>query len=1461
VDDDNKTTTTSTTNRTLLTSSRPSNTVVACSSSFYPRIKPESDVTYNGELSSSITSCTFEVPALASPTATTIIEPVCTSVLSVDTRCISNPLTPIHSCNSPVVSSLQISSVSIIPRSISGSNTLNQSLANLDTPSSVVPALSTAVSSTVTFQVTKGITNHLSASTTSSTSTPSPVDELHSQVSRFNLTFGCLDDLLPQDDPTRSAYVHRKCAQLRYPLPLAIAMSKLIPSSKIPAIQLDSSNSLPSTSSKRSQFTRNRQPDYGFLEIDASHFSLGVPPNTPQIKPSTFSSVSTRPRTKAQLRVAAQPDMDIDNGPTTTEDRPAIPCSSESRKKGRRNLHPSRRHTVAARNHEDFLDNVLLRNSSQSLNVQDNLNERTCGSRSFGLALQPTAKRHPSQPQSISPQRQSPVILIEDDDQETRTQIGKSIEYAATRPDIEASRLTSATLLETLLSGDIILTGRSPKLVDSGVLILSSQDLAPALPGLDQHRPHWISLKFPSDSRPRSTCYLLLGDVSRVICLLLSESTQTVYLEPLFRHCQRRLQSVSLKYLHLRTPSTYLSLELLAMNNRWLGLDWTKANFSQRLFLVPWPSGALYDKALHLACLQVPAEAVWRTAVPHSLLLRTATLIEQGEFGQNISNCTNNTYPKSDVDSRRVTIQVTRPYSASASEIDRQTKLLRPISVMAATSYEVPPTRKPPTHLPPSIYRFLQHHNVLRDQELIGYETLTKCFRNIVQYLFVDIKSSIVPGISQRKKDMPTNLFTCIFDMHDSLSRCLRPLRDSYASLISAGSCLTARYKLAEVTLNNSDQLRIERGRARLFASELAARSNISRIFRQELCPPLNNLIDQLNAASDTLKQICSEENLMGPFASPAWRWHSRAQCEQSRHLVTTAISAAVLKSPTLFGSLNEFLRLSAHVYEVLDQKLSVCLRKLATEIQHFRAGLWATLRAMDSSWIPVYDQPYKAVDMRASEDLKFLTNSLQSQFDVFEAWLREQHNTVIPLIGSQLLELFHAIFKPGDGIENHWDWRLPNTRLFVPFGSKNSHEQDKVQTHVDGIAFHPLPNWPPAVQSVCKTSFSNVSQTVCESTQISVCSPSITNETPITDKCSLNQTSTSDTLATAGFADSTAESEQDTHTSAAKRICIYLTPTGDESASIRSCHAENNGQVEVPRDEHATYDRRRLGRLKRKMKISHTTIAHSKNSVSDQADRDNEEAPIEPERHADPEFNEHPVPLIASSHIELLEASSVGPDDDGDVQSHVVTPPPPDSDVPDDCTEPATDSGTNLTLFSSSDSATIQICAGSKLASDTLPNTVGSFIQKSVSNEVAKGFVQGDTLLTVNTSLPPDLLCPPSESVEMTIVSTETSERAPHSAPALLTSDPQETDDLVPSPEANRPLSAGFDTSITKVTNGTGILNINQVAADLSRLVPWLEQKAKSYQPPGPVTAAVLGQTTASISPISISIDLTTDD
>ncbi|KAF5399015.1 hypothetical protein PHET_07926 [Paragonimus heterotremus] len=1241
-------------------------------------------------------------------------------------------------------------------------------------------------------------------------------------------------------------------------------MSKLIPSSKISTIQLNASNPLPSTSSKRSQFTKNRQPDYGFLEIDASHFSLGVAPTTPQIKPSTSSSVSTRPRTKAQLRVAAQPEMEIDSGPVTIEDRPVTSCSSESRKRSRRNLHSSKHHTVTARNHGAFSDNVLSRNSSQSLNVQGNLNERTCTSRPFGLTRQPLTKRHPSQPPSVSLQRPSPVILIEDDDQETRTQMNKNIECVNTRPDIEAMRLTSTTLLETLLSSDIILTRRTVKLMDSAVLTLSSQDLAPALPGLDQHRPHWISLKFPSDSRPRSTCYLLLGDVSRVICLLLSDSTQTVYLEPLFRHCQRRIQSVSLKYLHLRTPSTYLSLELLAMNNRWLGFDWTSANFSQRLFLVPWPSGALYDKALHLACLQVPAEAVWRTAVSHSLLLRTATLIEQGDFGQKRSNNTNNTYSKSDVDSHKMTIQATRPHCTNASEVDRQTKLLRPISVMAATSYEIPPLRKPLTHLPPSIYRFLQHHNILRDQELIGYETLTKCFRNIVQYLFVDIKSSLVPGISHRKEDIPTNLFTCIFDMHDSLSRCLRPLRDSYASLISAGSCLTARYKLAEVALDNSDQLRIERGRARLFASELAARSNISRIFRQELCPPLNNLIGQLNAASDTLRQICSEENLMGPFASPAWRWHSRAQCDQSRHLVTNAISSAVLKSPTPFGSLDEFFRLSVHVYEFLDQKLSTFLRKLVTEIQHFRAGLWATLRAMDSSWIPVYDQPYKAVDMRASEDLKFLTNSLQSQFDVFEAWLREQHNTVLPLIGSQLLELFHAIFKPGDGIENHWDWRLPNTRLFVPFGSKNSHEQDKIQAHIDGLAFRPLPNWPPAVQSVCKTSFCNVLQTVCESTpQISVCSSSLTYETPssIVDKCSLNQTTTSDTLTTTDFPSLTVESQQNTRTSVSKRIRIYISPTGDESASIRSCHADSNDEVEVPRDEPATYDRRRLGRLKRKMKISHAAIARRKNDVSNQADKDNEEALTEPEMHADPELNEHAIPLIASSHIELLEASSVDPDNDGDVQSRIVTPPPPDSEIPDDCTEPATDSGTNLTLFSSSDSATIQTCTESKLVPDALPNMVVSSIQKSVLSEVTKGSEQEDALLTVDTSLSPNLLCCSSESAELAIVSTETSQSAPHSAPALLTSNPQETDDLVLSPEASRPLSDGFDTFTTKSANGTGILDINQVVADLSRLVPWLEQKAKSYQPPGPVTAAVLGQTTASVSPIAISIDLTTDD
>ncbi|GAA54022.1 hypothetical protein CLF_111918 [Clonorchis sinensis] len=75
-----------------------------------------------------------------------------------------------------------------------------------------------------------------------------------------------------------------------------------------------------------------------------------------------------------------------------------------------------------------------------------------------------------------------------------------------------------------------------------------------------------------------------------------------------------------------------------------------------------------------------------------------------------------------------------------------------------------------------------------------------------------------------------TNLFTCLFDVHSTLSVCLRCLRDFYASLISAGSCLTARLKLSELLDTDIDQLRIERGRVRLLPSESVAWHNIVRI-------------------------------------------------------------------------------------------------------------------------------------------------------------------------------------------------------------------------------------------------------------------------------------------------------------------------------------------------------------------------------------------------------------------------------------------------------------------------------------------------------------------------------------------------------------------------------------------------------------------------------------------------------
>lgn len=116
--------------------------------------------------------------------------------------------------------------------------------------------------------------------------------EFTARTSQFNLTFGCLDDLLPEHDPDRLAYIRQKCTVLRYPLPLAAAMSKLYPPTKIP----NNPARVLYNESYQKSVLKKRLPDHGVLEITSNHFTFNTGSS------GSLVDSSPQPRTKDELR-------------------------------------------------------------------------------------------------------------------------------------------------------------------------------------------------------------------------------------------------------------------------------------------------------------------------------------------------------------------------------------------------------------------------------------------------------------------------------------------------------------------------------------------------------------------------------------------------------------------------------------------------------------------------------------------------------------------------------------------------------------------------------------------------------------------------------------------------------------------------------------------------------------------------------------------------------------------------------------------------------------------------------------------------------------------------------------------------------------------------------------------------------------------------------------------------------
>ncbi|KER33064.1 hypothetical protein T265_00966 [Opisthorchis viverrini] len=1376
---------------------------------------------------------------------------------------------PIDKVSIAPVASLQIVSVSNLP-----------ALRNTFSPTSPPPSTSNCSNSLVRISCTTPTTvvPDLPNSSSGSPSVPpsegftvTPVEELQAETSRFTFPFGFLDDLLPENDPTRSAYIHYKCTRLRYPLSLAVAMSKLSDLSKLATVPIELPN--PSGApARRKSFSKCRRPDHGFLEIDSSHFSLNssCPGFSSEANPPT-PPTSNHPRTKAQLRSLRRSDRH----PETPKERSPTPvspvlrttvaatCYTSRISAGRRSTIPRQRRrstgNMPSSNplgyHHDKIDAFAAQNKPNiallvvafvrhyrpirnhmgtssrlpllgTLALNEvfvtgfccylNTNFRTV---IFVLACRFFPVSADSLPPCLirsgrRPQQQPPVIVIEDDD-------SPEVPASPCAPD---SPMRSLNLCQNKSSFDRDFMSTLPVTISkqclSGLSILSSQQLY-EVPG--SRVPYWISLKFPGDSRPRPTNYLLLGDVARIVCLLMADPSNASCLEPVLKHCCRTCHRVLVKHLKLRIPSAYVNVSALVQQKYPLGLPTGQPIYS--LPVIPWPSNYPYTAALGLAWKKLPFGKGWADAVSDSLLMKTATLIMQTEPSRLGLGCTDNGTKTS------VTMS-SNPLSAISLPTAPKPK--------SKNGINDPP--RPSPHLPLSIQRRFLLRDCLPQRQYQGLEQIAKCLKSITRRMFVDTKSTFEwrPLGKPRGPSVDilnTNLFTCLFDVHSTLSVCLRCLRDSYASLISAGSCLTARLKLSELLDTDVDQLRIERGRARLFPSETVARHNIVRILCEEIHPQLFNLVEQVNRTHLILRQLCNEVNLLGPFVPTQTRCSSQTYSATARALILEALGGQVPESVILTDGWADFMHLIQEIYDFLCDIVGSFTYQLSTKLLEFKSGLSMTARSISLSWIPAFGRTQKSIDARASEDLKFLAVSLQKQYDVLEAWLRAQHNVILPEIGNRLLGLFHKLFKVKDGIANSQDWVLPNVRLFVPYGSKNPSEFNSIKDL--GTPFVELPSWPPTVDGLSE-------QSVSQNPPVTTTSPGLLTLllTPASsaEPDNFRKVHSFRTICTTGSTPPglvasvsshcsplSAESHVVCSSTSAKRICIDLSQNPEEDSTIiNSCHTSVDDIDFVECTGTSTIDRRRLGQLKRKIKISHAATNDSnatQRTVSEGSDSE------------------------ASANECALDGSST--DHDDGIQSVQRSP------------EAVETSKVQQNPLSSGDGIAVTE------QTISLPTSVSSCVCENNSLEqrdscgtqqdLAMASADKHSFLSVDTMLVSTTASPISAPLVYAGFSGSEPYSAVHSAPVF-----PESWTKSPGSLGKPSISSAVDPSshLMRQSSTNASLDIEQVAANLDRLVPWLEQKTSSTHVPGPITAAVLSQSSSSLSHgCDLAIDLTSDD
>ncbi|CAH8821688.1 unnamed protein product, partial [Trichobilharzia szidati] len=583
--------------------------------------------------------------------------------------------------------------------------------------------------------------------------------------------------------------------------------------------------------------------------------------------------------------------------------------------------------------------------------------------------------------------------------------------------------------------------------------------------------------------------HLLLGDVIRVLYLLLTNRKHQMIALQVLKHCWLFCRRVPLADIRLFTLIGGLSSRNSARRSQYPLV----ISESPPLFVVRWSSDSLLKRTLDIACSCLPRNRFWYNCCPERLLQALSRLIFRPDAKKYILNMSKYLSSKCQQISNASSSSSAASLDVLSDRNDRDD---------GDDAFELPTPnpvddnmRERNLHvelcncLPESVSCFLRRKVGLDLHHIASFGFLIGSFHNTCLQVLSEAKKT--PGCNsnaQVNKSVSLNLFSSMECLHRGISVCLWRLCDSYASLMSAGACLKARHKLANTDSNSvqsRSSMRLAHKRARLFESESCARDNIIRILAEEVCVPLRNVLNFLEKMYHTLCSITSSDFLLSPFFGCDNKDTSLLPSKQcvfdsivyTRGLVNWNASSREQRDFETFTNIAFFL------LKYLTTDVFGHIRGLCESVFSFKEELSKTYSSIVETWVPAYKEQLSSVSPRADVDLKYLFSSLHSQYDAIEAWSRRQREVELKQISRTMINMLRQLYDCWKCRSLCDDLKLPCRRLNIPYGSKNGSSRS-VLNKFNVNAISPWPpqylTFVPAEHPIQGNSVSDLSKTVC---------------------------------------------------------------------------------------------------------------------------------------------------------------------------------------------------------------------------------------------------------------------------------------------------------------------------------------------------------------------------------------------